>query len=218
MPVYRNPPDVLSQGDLITDVPWGLIEAPVTLCRPANTQPFGKADYSTAADWKLPGQSRPKAWAKTPEVIHATGYSGWAVSLWHDCEIDKPANAEKDPRKAFAAVAPIFPITTFPDESTRDAIRAGSHHAFFHLPAVSVEEQGANGGFALPESAVAFRYIWSVRQLELTKRKASLTPDAIAALYQQLFVFLTRTRLDISPTCPTCGVQVELRPTDAQAE
>src|SRR2546421_11565261 len=208
---YRDrPPDLLSQGDIAADVPWGLIEAPTALCRPADRRaPNGKARYSLVEPWTVPNSPAP--WSRDPEIIHAIGWSGLVMVLWHDCQIEKSDNQERDRAdKASAAVAPLNPLTELqsvtPEKTAElhESVKAGDHNSYFYLPAV------AAGKFSLPESVVNLRFIWSVRQSTLSNRPASIDPEMLFSLYEKLFVFFTRHRLDLDPTCPTCGSKVPL--------
>jgi len=208
---YAPPPASLSQGDIVSNIPWGLIEAPITLCRPLDRKAsIGKANYWTVDPWQGHRNS-PKPWEHDPEFIHAIGWHGTGVVLWHDCEIDKPKSQERArPEKAFAAIAPVLNLVTLqsgtPEETQQlqVAVRNGEHHAYFFLPAVTID------GIRRPDSYVNLRYIWSVRQESLLERKVSLSPDILHSLYSQLFVFFTRMRLDVNPTCPQCGMHVPL--------
>ncbi len=207
---YRDPPNLLSQGDIVRDVPWGLIEAPTTLCRPIDRKkPNGDARYSAVDPWVMKNASGP--WSRNPEIIHAVGWQDAAMVLWHDCQIDKSENQERSrPEKEFAAVAPIHSLDSLRGKDANETenfhrgVRAGEHHSYFHLPAVTA------GDFVLGESYVNFRYIWSVRQSSLTNRPVSLHPDMLLSLYDRLFVFFTRFRLDVKLSCPSCGTPVPL--------
>jgi hypothetical protein len=184
-------------------VPWGLIDAPVTLCRPrVSGNLSGLADYGTAAE-----TVRPAAWSRSPEVLHARAWSGLVMVLWHDCQIDKWLNRDdgRNDSRAFAAIAPVNPLANqSPD--IQDAIREGRHFSYFPVQAVD------NGPIQMVESYVDLRHVWSVRQSVLTDRILSLTERARFSLYEHLFTFLTRLRLDVDATCPECGTHVPLRP------
>jgi hypothetical protein len=209
---YRELPDLLSQGDIASDIPWGLIEAPTTLCRPCDrSKPYGRADYHTADPWtghpKAPGP-----WKHDPEIIHAVGWNGSALVLWHDCQIEKAINQNPDrPEKGFAAIAPVLPLdklqSNSPEETAelRQGVRNNEHHSYFFLP------ETAFGDFSLPDSYVNLRYVWSVKQTTLLpRRKLSLAPGVLLSLYASIFVFFTRFRLDVDPVCPKCGTAVPL--------
>lgn len=116
--LYReHPPELLSQGDIAADIPWGLIEAPTVLCRPVDRKsPNGKARYSLVDPWTVPNS--PVPWSHDPEIIHAIGWQGTAMVLWHDCQIEKADNQERDrPEKAFAGVAPIHRLDVLQSDS-----------------------------------------------------------------------------------------------------
>jgi hypothetical protein len=211
---YRPAPDVLSQGDIVSDIPWGLVEAPTSLCRPVDAKKAtGKAHYSTADAWQLPS-GFPLPWSKSPEILHAIGWNGLGMILWHDCQIEKGDNQGR-PEKSFAAVAPVLALETLQGNTTdkttelRQGVRNNEHHSYFFLPAVTA------GTFTMPDSYVNLRYIWSVRRPTLTKRFVSLQPNVLPAVYEKLFVFFTRFRIDVHPVCPKCGESVPL--TSAQA-
>lgn len=90
-PAFIKPGDQLDQGDIFRDVPWGLVEAPLTLCRPvppykpsgANARSGAPGDFSDA--FRLDGGK---------ELIHARGHKSLGVILWHGCQIDKFKNRE----------------------------------------------------------------------------------------------------------------------------
>jgi hypothetical protein len=138
--------------------------------------------------------------------------------LWHGCQIDKSDNQERtNPEKAFAAVAPIQPLdklqseTAEKTEQLRASVMAGGHSSYFFLPAVTA------GEFALVDSFVNLRYIWSVRQTTLLqKRRAALHSNMLFSLYEKLFIFFTRFRLDVTPNCPSCGTAVPLTPVEEE--
>ena len=210
---YRPPPELLSQGDIVEHVPWGLIEAPITLCRPDNDPLQGKSRHSRVDSWDMKGQPAP--WSRTPERIHAIGWDGRAMVLWHDCQISKGENQRRDrPEKEFAGVAPILPFAGLQAKTAEDlevlkqGIRDGDNHSYFFLPAFD------GGSFTMPDSYVNFRYIWSVRQLALAQRALSMDAEQLPALYGKLFGFLTRRRIDIDPRCPSCDavVPLEIKP------
>ena len=216
MPFYRDPPELLSQGDIVRNVPWGLIEAPTSLCRPADRRaPNGKARYSSLDPWAI--SNAPAPWSQDPEFIHAVGWQGLGMIVWHDCQIEKSDNQERDrPQKAFAGIAPVMTLSVLQTSSAEktgeihDSVRTGSNYTYFFLPSVTV------GEFTMPESFVNLRHIWPVRQSSLYDRLASLHPDVIPNLYEHMFVFFTRFRLDHHPTCPSCGTEVKLAADQAE--
>src|SRR5262249_46648619 len=88
----------------------------------------GKAVYAPAAK-----VAKPKAWALSPEIIHAVGWSGYVVVLWHDCQIDKWLNQRSEKQsKAFAAGAPILPMTAYQPAEHRTLALAVKNVEYFH--------------------------------------------------------------------------------------
>ena len=201
----------LSQGDIVDDIPWGLIDAPITLCRPSDRKsPSGKAVFGSVSNLK-----NPAAWHHDPENIHGLARSGLAMVLWHGCQIDKWLNqdATKAAPKAFAAVAPIITLDKFQPADRRADVLAGRHFSYFPIPSVDLCARH------VPDSYVDLRYIWSVKQSILTSRVVAVTDTARLSLYEHLFTFFTRQRLDAAATCPQCGTAVTLqRVTEPEAE
>lgn len=70
----------LSQGDIIRRIPWGLIDDPLTVCQPNNTDATGKSKY-------YPIDSVPK-W-RGLQFLHAKFDLNLGIVLWPDCQIDK---------------------------------------------------------------------------------------------------------------------------------
>jgi hypothetical protein len=204
-PFYVDPAPVLSQGDIVDHVPWGLIEAPTTLCRPSNRQSTsGKAFYGSVADLK-----KPLPWAHEPEYIHGISWEGLAIVLWHGCQIDKWKNraleaGEDTSERSFAAIAPVIGLENFQPADKRHEVTGGQHYSYFPLPAFTV------GARDIPEGYADLRHIWSVRQSLLVDRLASIADTARFSLYEHLFTFFTRFRLDVDRACPTCGASVPL--------
>ena len=173
----------LSQGDIVSEFPWGAIESPLTICRPSNAQARkGSARYNEAS-----GVS--DAFRRTRdgrEYIHATAGCGPGIVLWHDCEIDDYLRRNQ-PQKAVVGVAPIFTMADrVPQDQAREAIRSRRRSALFPLAPLEV------GGLRFGEAYVDFRLIWSVKQSTLTKRLATLSETVRHSLYEHLFLFLTR--------------------------
>lgn len=205
-------PGVLNQGDIVDHVPWGLINAPTTLCRPSNRQvSSGKAFYGSVEE-----PLKPAPWTHEPEFIHAVAHEGMALVLWHGCQIDKWKNRglaeEKIAQKAFVAIAPIIELGAFQPVEKQPDVMAGKQYALFPLPSFTAGER------TIPNSYVDLRHIWSVRQSSLNSRLASLSQTALNSLYAQLFTFFTRFRLDTDPICPTCGISVPLVPAVDEGE
>src|ERR1700730_588717 len=91
-PFYVDPSPALNQGDIVDHVPWGLIEAPTTLCRPdKRAKTSGKAFYGSVAELK-----RPTPWALDPEWVHGISWDGLAMVLWHGCQLDKWKNRDEE--------------------------------------------------------------------------------------------------------------------------
>jgi len=129
---YAPTGSALEQGDIIDKVPWGLIEAPATLCRPDNrTASSGKAFYGAATALK-----RPLAWALDPEYIHGICWNGLAMVLWHGCQIDKWKNQERKNADAvaFAAIAPIIQLDRYEPAEKRADVSAGKHYLVLPPP------------------------------------------------------------------------------------
>ena len=196
----------LNQGDIVDHIPWGLIEAPTTLCRPNDRkQPTGKAFYGSVGDLK-----KPPPWTHEPEFVHASSWSGLAMVLWHGCQLDKWKNHDGNDEqtdqsvKAFTAIAPVRSLECFQPAEQRSQVAAHQHYSLFPLPPVTV------GTRQVPESYVDLRHIWPVRQAILTDRLTSISDSARSSLCEHLFTFFTRYRLDINPTCPSCGTEIQL--------
>jgi hypothetical protein len=192
----------LSQGDIVEDIPWGLIEAPFSICRPDNA----KLQQGSAKYGPLDGFSKP--FDRGTEILHTKAQVSVALVLWHGCQIDKFKQLGKPLGKWFAAIAPVFELARFVTRADEQAnVRAGKHRAYFPLPAF-VSDQ-----YSLPESYVDLRYIWSVRQQPLTEfRQARLSPAYLPALYAHLFTFFTRLSLpEESLVCNHCGRQIDLQ-------
>lgn len=184
MSFYRACREELDQGDLVDAVPWGMVEPPVTICRPSNaTAPTGRARYAPAAEVDRPFSATNSG----IETVHVRAKCGPVLVLWHGCEIDASLR-RRGPARAFAAVAPVRSLgPTIPHEPARHAIREGRRRAFFHLPPVE----------SFNESYVDLRQIWNVPQAILTQRRVALGSDAIQALHVHLFQFLTRRDIQI---------------------
>ncbi len=190
---YVEPGAKLSQGDLVKDVPWGLLPDPTTVCRPNNKDAeHGKAYYTPRHLTKQGGV----AFGGGTELIHAQARLGMAMVLWHDCEIDKFEEKEKPKEDWFAAVAPVLPLSLIQQADQRERVVAGDRIQLFPLPPLEPVN--------LPDSFVDLRHIWSVKQTLLTDRVASLGDVGRNALYEHLFTFLTRNRIRETVLCPAC--------------
>ena len=182
-PVYLPCGNELSQGDIVNEVPWGLVHSPLTVCRPSNAKAQkGPARYAEAAGLS-DGFRRSK---DKKECIHAKAGLGLGIVLWHSCEIDDFLR-RRQPQKAFVGVAPIFSMAErVPEDQHREAIRRRDRSAFFPLEPLEVD------GFQFGEAYVDFRLIWSVKQSTLTTRLATLGETVRHSLYDHLILFLTR--------------------------
>ena len=192
---YIDPSDVINQGDIVDHLPWGLIEAPTMLCRPNNrTKTSGKAFFGSVSELK-----QPAPWAHDPEFVHGICWDGPAMVLWHGCQLDKWKNRDKErgdernrQERAFAGIAPVLPLAAYEPATGQAGIASRKHYSFFPLPSFKV------GTRQIPESYVDFRHIWSVRQSMLTDRLASISDEARFSLYEHLFTFFTRFKLNLS--------------------
>lgn len=186
----------LSQGDIVSDVPWGLVESPVTVCRPHHPErPSGKALYEALDALKMP-------FRKTGEFIHLRApLIGPAIVLWHDCQIDKFEEQGKPQEKWFAAVAPIVPIRNMKADAVQ-AVREGERRAFFWMP------KGVSSGVP-EESYLDLRHILPFRQSYLmAKRRGALSDTVRRALHLHLFTFFTQRALNENVTCE-CGRKID---------
>lgn len=186
----------LSQGDIVSDVPWGLVESPVTVCRPHDpTQIPGKARYERLEKLKMP-------FRKTGEFIHLRApVVGPAIVLWHDCQIDKFEEQGKSEEKWFAAVAPVVPMRNMDGDAVQ-AVRDGKRRAFFWMP--------KNAASGVPEESYAdLRHILPFRQIFLMERRKGALSDTVRrALHLHLFTFFTQRAFNETVTC-ACGRKIE---------
>ena len=190
---YAPLAEKLSQGDILRNVPWGLIDAPLTLCRPADRKlDAGKASYG-------PAKGRVDAF-KGQEFIHAVARRSLAMVMWHDCQIDKFENQGKPAEKWFTSVAPVLPCPATEWEN----VFAGRRRAFFPVPRFD------EGGIT-ENSYVDLRHMWPLKQSLLGERVITLSERAREALYAQLFSFLTQRALRESVNCPSCGSALAVR-------
>ena len=187
----------LSQGDVVDGIPWGAIDAPLTVCRPNDAKlDKGKSNYAPLSKVRNPfNSSRDKK-----EFVHARAGYGRGVVLWHDCEIDDYKHQGRPVAKAVAAVAPIFDMEVrIGREEDRLAIRNLRRSALFPI------QEFESAGIQFEEGYVDLRLIWSVRQsLLIGSRVATMGAGTLAALYGHLFTFLTRKRVPERATCPAC--------------
>jgi hypothetical protein len=193
----------LSQGDIVADIPWGMLEDPPIACYPRggawNTSK-GKAEYSRPELADQPGNAA--AFIKQYRLVIPV-QRGPVMVVWQDCEIDKFKNRKKlPPEKWFAGVAPILSGKGFSPELQKWTWDFDVF-PFFPLSA------NAAAGLTDPFHYVDLRQVWPVRQSLLKKRVASLSDVARGALHDQLFTFFSRLRVVRNLACPKCGAKVE---------
>ena len=134
-PFYLAPAPDLSQGDLVDHVPWGLIEAPTTLCRPDNRKSSsGKAFYGSVAELK-----KPPPWTHDPEFIHGTSWEGIGIVLWHGCQIDKwkhrdLQSGKSSSARSFAGIAPVIASESLHPPEMRTEVMAGRDNSWIDRP------------------------------------------------------------------------------------
>jgi hypothetical protein len=178
-------------------------DEPLIVCRLTNakyTTGPGKAAVATACN--------PPAFSTQSgkEVIHVQARPAKVVVLWENCQIDKFKNQKpsRPEDEWFAAVAPIFPMTTIPTDEHRRAIIEMRNESRFPLP-------GAPDSPIAEDSYIDFRYIAPVRQGVLRANRAgTVSRQTLDALYGHLFGFLTGRRILDAVSCPACGAQVDL--------
>lgn len=184
------------QGEIIADLPWGLIESPLKICRPQT----GRGAVQQAAGHEA--DKLESAFKKHEmEVIHARGGRTLGMIVWADCELDKSMEQERDENRWFAGVAPVMPLARF-EEAIRPGIRASRRRSYFYLP--------ANPTIDLPESYVDLRRIWSVKQSLFKQRVVALSEPAVRALQAHMYGFFTyQMPIDLK-ACPACGNAIKL--------
>jgi hypothetical protein len=180
----------LSQGDIVRLVPRGHIEAPITICQPANSNPTGKAKY-----YPLSKVSQ----RRELEFLHAKFDIGIGIVLWPDCQIDKPKNQGKPEKKWLAAIAPVIPLTTL-SVDLHFTVRSLNRAQWFPLPANPPD---------LPESYVDLRYIWPVQYALLSDRIITLSQAARQAFSHHRFWFDTEVRVRDEVECPHCNKAID---------
>lgn len=200
---YREPGPKLSQGDIVGQVPWGIIDDPLSVCQPADkNRPEGKAQYAPASS-KLKGGRDAFANGRS-EWIHASAKRGLGMVLWHDCAIDKFEEKEEKEgaaaARSFAGVVPVFPLARLQQPEAREAVRQGDVLDKYYLEPHEPQ---------IRESYVDLRLLWPVRQAALVERIVTLGPDPRAALYDHLFTFLTRNQLRDEILCPGCLMPID---------
>jgi hypothetical protein len=160
---WQSTPEVrLSQGDVVTHVPFGAVKHPLTQYSKKN----GVSQTST--EW---APDNPEGVADAIARVR----KGAAMVLSHECEIDKG--------KKRVLVAPMTPLTTLrPDE--RDIVIAQRSHSKLILPDVPLL-----GDCFLD---LRFTTTVDREFLGLDKRIASLSEEALGRLRLQLISFFTR--------------------------
>lgn len=189
---------VVSQSDIIRNVPAGIIPAPVHVCRhqsqPTETKP-GNARFGSAELFP-----NPAGFSKGPELIHAKAKPTLAMVLWQDCQLDKKANQAKEASKHFAGIAPIRLLSEF--KGAEQNIIDGKRPPLFYLPpfpAVGI----------LEPMCVDLRLIWPVQQSLLSDRATTLAGPSKLLLYEHLFWFFTAKGRPSQITCPHCGGSID---------
>lgn len=206
-PPFYHPgrPEPLSQGDILNEIPYGLITDPLVVCRAGKPLPDGTQHGTFGPAEKITAGGAPFNKGKA-EAIHMKASSGLVMVLWEDCEIDRFAEQGKPENKWFAAVAPIIPAAQYFVANDLVAVEAGRRRRFFPLP----EDKAA--GIDRP-SYVDLRLIWSLQHsLLVGRRVTSLSDGARMVLRDQLFAFFTKHWLPDTIPCPACEADVHVRP------
>ncbi len=187
----------MSQGDIVSLVATGLIDDPLTVCVPDNSSPQGRARYAPAEAVTTGKQ----------KYLHATFSLGLGMVVWPNCQIDKLKNQGSPMTKWFAAVAPVRPMRDL-NPDYRATVVAMERAQWFPLPTKLPD---------LPEECfVDLRRSWPVRWSLLSKRVASLTDDAQAALRMHMFWFSTELSIREPLQCPHCQQELALEDVLAQ--
>jgi hypothetical protein len=214
--------DDLSQGDVVADVPWGMITDPLIVCLPESgaweNKPRRKAFYSP-----LELTSDPPTALSPPFRLAVAVRRGPAMVMWEDCQIEQIKNRQMekrkinsdekvDPSKWFAAVAPLISEVGWPPD-VQAGIARFEYHRYYPVPARPDIAAMAEGPFH-----VDLRYIWPVKQSLLVHRLASLSEVAREGLRRQLFLFLSQRRIIDPVICPSCGTRVPTTVSAAEPE
>jgi hypothetical protein len=176
-------------------------DEPLIVCRLDNAKyTSGRATAKPATAWNPSAFSTNDA----KETIHVDGRAAKVVVLWENCQIDKFKNLRRPEGEWFAAVAPIFPLTTVVKDEHRRAIIEMRNESRFPLP-------GSGGTPVAEDSYVDLRYVAPVRQAALkANRVGALSKDTLDALFGHLFAFLTGRQLSQAVSCPKCGTEFDL--------
>ena len=178
------------QGDIVADLPWGAIEAPLIVCRPDNARVRkGRAHFDEASGFDRAFKRKREA---GKEFVHAKAGRGPGIVLWHSCEIADDVR-HGNVQRAVVGVAPIFSMAERLNEADRGAVRELRRTAMFPLPQLEVD------GERLDEGYVDFRWIWSVKRSLLVRRLAGLSDRYLESMYRHLEMFLTRRRVSTTP-------------------
>jgi hypothetical protein len=188
---YSHLGDLPSQGDIVDVIPQGIIDEPLTICQPHNTDPQGKARY-------YPYASLPQR--RSVEFIHAKGSVGLGMVVWPDCQIDKMKNQGRPQNEWIVGIAPIHPMTRL-EAKVRERVADLGRAQYFPLP----PNPPAIGEI----SYVDLRFIWTVRFSLLDRRRVALSEAARQALAFHLFWFQTEVRVSEAVVCPHCARQID---------
>lgn len=182
----------LSQGDIIRLAPYGLIDAPLTICQPHNSDARGKSNYYPID--QVPSKPRKL------QFLHAAFKMGMGFVVWPDCQIDKLKNQQRPEREWLAAIAPVIPLSTL-DDNLHAKVKNFDRAQWFPLPAKSPE---------IPDdSYIDLRHIWSLRYALLSDRIITLSEEAKQALSLHKFWFDTEVRVRSEVECPHCHKPID---------
>jgi hypothetical protein len=181
----------LSQGDIVRDVPFGLIDAPITICQPNNTAEQGKANY-------YPLTSIPRR--RSVEFLHAKFNLGLGIVVWPDCQIDKPKNQGRPEKEWIAAIAPVIPLSKLASE-LHSRVKAFKRAQWFPLPAKAPE--------IIEDCYVDLRHVWPIRHALAQDRVIALSEPARQAFSLHRFWFDTEAKMRPEVECPHCHQQID---------
>ena len=184
--VYVACVDAISQGDIVSELPWGAIDSPLIVCRPDVQLRKGEVCYGEVSEVSRAFNRKGHG---GKEFVHAKAGRGPGIVLWHTCEV-ADYDRRGDSRRAVVGVAPIFSMADrLPDAADQLPVRELRRTAMFPLPPLDVD------GEHLGESYVDFRWIWSVKQSLLARRLAGLSASYLELMYSHLERFFTRRHL-----------------------